>query len=87
MKLVEALKLSEIEQGIHAHRTFGFATFDVVGTATVAVAMSLLMTRGKPVTHTIVWMLCLLVGLPSIGIGVHAAMKIPTALNVMLGVA
>ena len=86
-KALKSSKLSEVGQGVHAHRTFGFATFDLVGTAAAAIALSLLMTRGKPVTHTIVWMVCLLLGLVTLGIGVHAALGIPTALNVTLGVA
>ena len=85
-KFFKDLKLSEVGQGVHAHRTFGLATFDLVGTAAAAIAISLLITRGKPITHTIVLMMCLLVGLVGLGIGAHAALGIPTALNVTLGV-
>jgi uncharacterized membrane-anchored protein len=68
--------------GIHAHRTFGLATVDVL--ATLAVAAAFAAASRTPFWRAFAVTFAALVVL---GVVAHVAFRVPTALNKALGLA
>lgn len=68
--------------GVHAHRTLGLATVDVL--ATLAVAAALAAASKAPFWRAFAFSTAALVAL---GVVAHVAFRVPTALNKALGLA
>lgn len=68
--------------GVHAHRTFGLATVDVL--ATLAVAAAFAFASRAPFWKAFALSTSVLIAL---GVVAHVAFRIPTALNKALGLA
>lgn len=68
--------------GIHAHRTFGLATVDLV--ATLAAAFAIAAASRAPFWRALA---ISVTSLFVLGVAAHAAFRVPTALNRALGLA
>ena len=64
-------------EGIHAHRTLGLATFDLIGTITAAGVIAVFFKYN--------FFLCL-IALLALGAAAHVIFRVPTALNKALGI-
>jgi hypothetical protein len=73
--------------GLHAHRFAGLATVDVVGTVVAAGIGAWLTGYAWPGSPLGARFIVVLATLFVLGIAVHAAMGIPTAFNVFIGLA
>lgn len=62
-------------EGIHKYRFFGLAAVDLFLTLAVAVVIS------RVVTHGYVWSVPIALALMAVGVGVHRALGVDTALN------
>lgn len=68
--------------GVHAHRTFGLATVDVVATLAAAAALAAA-SKARFIPALAVSAAALL----ALGVVAHVAFRVPTALNKALGLA
>lgn len=73
-------------EGIHAHRTGGLATVDVALTIASAVIIAMAWSRWTSNTPFGAALVVSLAALFALGIVVHAALGIRTALNTFLGI-
>ena len=76
-------------QGVHAHRTLGLATFDVIATIVAAFAIAWArggIARDRPLSSA-AQVAAITLALVVLGALVHVAFGIRTALNVALGLA